>query len=351
MLPADELFSDGKLVPLHLSIMRPVVDSLSEITSPEPIHPRRMTKISTSDVCAFSPKAPRCSSRWKELLGWKKAQNRKLEDAKTDTAHSKGSSTKTLKHLFHKNLRSSSTSDSSLSLPLLRDVDCELVSISARASLSSSSSSSADHDDLPRLSLDLERISPLPTSAWRNPARARLLNARSPPTRRPPSDLASGGSMAVRFGRIPMRQVPESIPESYMAVRVGRSPMRRGTTDPCEFPPPRGSSVDSPRLNASGKVIFQGLERSSSSPSTFNGGPRPRSRGTERSYSSNVPVITPVLNVPVCSLRGSAKSASVFGLSQLFSPQKKEKESSSAAKNGISNLTGVKRVKSTFNAD
>ncbi|KAI3820419.1 hypothetical protein L1987_07966 [Smallanthus sonchifolius] len=45
------------------------------------------------------------------------------------------------------------------------------------------------------------------------------------------------------------------------------------------------------------------LERSSSSPSSFNGGPRLKHRGMERSYSGNVR-ITPVLNVPVCSLRG-----------------------------------------------
>lgn len=45
-------------------------------------------------------------------------------------------------------------------------------------------------------------------------------------------------------------------------------------------------------------------------------------RGMERSYSANVRV-TPVLNVPVCSLRGSSKSG--FGFGQLFSsPQKKD---------------------------
>uniref|UniRef100_A0A5B6YMB2 Uncharacterized protein n=1 Tax=Davidia involucrata TaxID=16924 RepID=A0A5B6YMB2_DAVIN len=82
----------------------------------------------------------------------------------------------------------------------------------------------------------------------------------------------------------------------------------------------RGVSVDSPRMNSSGKIVFQGLERSSSSPSSFNGGPRFKHRGMERSYSANVRV-TPVLNVPVCSLRGSSKSG-VFGF-QLFSSQQK----------------------------
>lgn len=82
--------------------------------------------------------------------------------------------------------------------------------------------------------------------------------------------------------------------------------------------------MDSPRMNSSGKIVFQSLERSSSSPSTFHGGPRFKHRGMERSYSANVRV-TPVLNVPVCSLRGTSKSGSVFGFGQLFSsPQKKE---------------------------
>lgn len=86
----------------------------------------------------------------------------------------------------------------------------------------------------------------------------------------------------------------------------------------------RGVSVDSPRLNSSGKIVFTSLERSSSSPGSFNGGPRFKHRGMERSYSANVRV-TPVLNVPVCSLRGGSKSGSVFGFGQLFSsPQKKE---------------------------
>ncbi|OAY71464.1 hypothetical protein ACMD2_02735 [Ananas comosus] len=80
-------------------------------------------------------------------------------------------------------------------------------------------------------------------------------------------------------------------------------------------------------MNPSGKVVFQGLERSSSSPGSFPGGglPKTRLRGMERSYSANVRV-TPVLNVPVCSLRGSTKSVSVFGLGPLFSPQKNHRD-------------------------
>lgn len=77
-------------------------------------------------------------------------------------------------------------------------------------------------------------------------------------------------------------------------------------------------AADSPRLNAAGKVVFNGLGRSSSSPSSLAGGRRHRSgsggSGMERSYSAHVRV-TPVLNVPVC-----LKSVSVFGIDRLFSP-------------------------------
>ena len=99
--------------------------------------------------------------------------------------------------------------------------------------------------------------------------------------------------------------------------------------------------MDSPRMNSSGKIVFQSLERSSSSPSSFNnGGPRFKQRGMERSYSANVRV-TPVLNVPVCSLRGGSKSGSVFGFGQLFgSPQKKE---GSIGNNGGGSKGGRKR--------
>ncbi|ONK65731.1 uncharacterized protein A4U43_C06F350 [Asparagus officinalis] len=76
-------------------------------------------------------------------------------------------------------------------------------------------------------------------------------------------------------------------------------------------------------MNSSGKVVFYSgsLERSTSSPSSFNGGPRVRARGMERSFSANVVRVSPVLNVPVCRIRGSTKSGSVFGF---FS--KKEKD-------------------------
>lgn len=332
MLPADELFSDGKLIPLHLAPMRPSEGSSAGVRSPAPINLWRRVEIKGPDLYAFSPKAPRCSSRWKEMLGLKKAQGSKTERQNAASTASKGSYSKSLKLFLHRNDRSSS-SDPSLNLPLLRDSDSESASISARASLSSSSSSGADPEDLPRFSLDSEKINPRPVSLCHNPPRYRVANAKSVKIRRSPA-LPAEGNKAVR--------VLESSTEGQVTVRVGRSPLRR-SRETGDLPPPRGSSLDSPRLNASGKVIFQGLERSSSSPSTFNGGYRPRQRGMERSYSANV-MVSPFLNVPVCTLRSSAKSISIFDFGQLFAPPKKEK-ASSAAKHAVSNMAGFTKTK------
>ncbi|XP_059666645.1 uncharacterized protein LOC132312324 [Cornus florida] len=303
MLPADELFSDGKLVPLQLSVMRPAVMPVrsSEIRSPETAKSRRRTDVSNTDPYLFSPKAPRCSSRWKELLGLKKLYqntNAKHESHKTSSSHS--NPPKSLKHFLHRSSKSSNAAiDSSLSLPLLKDTDSESVSISSRLSLSSSSSGH-EHDDLPRLSLDSEKHNPNQNPIFItksqtqntscNPPRVRVVKPRAVPSDNP---------TATRMGRSPLRRAPES------TTTTGR-----------------GASVDSPRMNSSGKIVFQGLERSSSSPSSFNGGPRFKHRGMERSYSANVR-ITPVLNVPVCSLRGSSKSG-VFGFPLFSTPQKRE---------------------------
>ncbi|XP_058071643.1 uncharacterized protein LOC131220809 [Magnolia sinica] len=294
MLPADELFLDGKLVPLQLAAIRPSCDPTAEIRStrsPDATKSRRRAEFSRSDPYVFSPKAPRCSSRWRELLGLKKLQNPKPEQElqKSNSLPVKSPNPKSLKHFLHRHPKSHSI-DSNLSLPLLRDSDSESFSISSsRLSLSSSSSSGPDHEDLPRLSLDSEKPNPNQTRLRVNPPRVRVSKPRalSDPT--------------ARIGRSPMRRAPDST-----AIPV------------------RGVSVDSPRMNSSGKVVFQSLERSSSSPGSFNGGLKTgKNRGMERSYSANVRV-TPVLNVPVCSLRGSSKTGSMFGFGQLFSPQKKD---------------------------
>ncbi|XP_077220830.1 uncharacterized protein LOC143854653 [Tasmannia lanceolata] len=282
MLPADELFLDGKLLPTqHATVHRtadpdPDLDPTrpGQIRLTEAMKSRRRVEVLSLDPYVFSPKAPRCSSRWRELLGLKRLQSPKQDLQKTSSLSLENPNPKSLKHFLHRNSKSLSN-DSSLSLPLLRESESESVSISSRLSLSSSSSSSGpDHEDLPRLSLDLEK----PTH---NPTKVRVSNPR----------------IKVRNPR-PFPDHPTSRNPAHRAPDSGMIP---------------GVSADSPRMNSSGKIVFQSLERSSSSPSSFNGGPRHKIRGVERSYSANVR-ITPVLNVPV----------SVFGFGQLFSPQKKD---------------------------
>ncbi|KAK8698363.1 hypothetical protein V6N13_114485 [Hibiscus sabdariffa] len=266
MLPADELFSDGKLVPLHFSTLKqnPPVNVSSQET-PKPCRPQVETEI--------SEKATRSSSRWREFLGLKKSsQNTNNQAPKSDN------NPKSLKHFFNR----SSKADSSLHLPLLKDSDnYEPVPVSSSSRLSlSSSSSSHEHEDLPRLSLDSEKPSfnnnPSPNPFA--PCRMRIVKPKAGSGSDTNNQMAGGGS---------------------------------------------GSRTsDSPRMNSSGKIMFQSLERSSSSPSSLNGGPRFKQRGgMERSYSANVTVrVAPVLNV--VPLRGASKSASVFGFFSSSSPQK-----------------------------
>ncbi|XP_019443752.1 PREDICTED: uncharacterized protein LOC109348027 [Lupinus angustifolius] len=294
MLTADELFSNGKLLPLSLNHSLPVTTN-----SPE-------TEIShrKDDPYLFSPKAPRCSTTWKELLGLKKlySSNGGTGLNKTTTLlYNSCSDNKSLKHLLHRK----TTPFTPDNAPLLKqNSDSEHASISS--SRFSFSSSSSIHDaDLPRFSLDSEKPNPNP-----NHHRIRLVKQKQ----------AFSDTTVDR--------------ESHRRCnRVGRSPNRKpaqesGTVE-C-----RGVSVDSPRMNSSGKIVFHNLERSSSSPNSV----KHRDRGMERFYSAKVRV-TPVLNVPVSSLTGS-----VFGFGQLFSSvQKKEP----GVANGGSNTVVAKGVRKT----
>ncbi|XP_076910694.1 uncharacterized protein LOC143568416 [Bidens hawaiensis] len=232
ILPADQLFSDGKLFSVK-SDPPPLINGVSVIT----------------DSFLYSPKAPKCSSsKWKELLGLRKlyqnsSSNSNINGNGNENVNGNGKSTmKSIKHYFLYGASKTSTTEcSSVKFPLLNvnvnvtetdnepELEPEQVVVTSRHSLSSSSSGH-DADELPRMKL---------VKTW---------------------TMSSDGSS-------------------------------------------RGVSTESPRMNSSGKIVFHSLERSSSSPSSFNGGPRLKHRGVERSYSSNVR-ITPVLNVPVCSLRG-----------------------------------------------
>ncbi|KAL3614865.1 hypothetical protein CASFOL_040526 [Castilleja foliolosa] len=270
MLTADELFSDGKLLPLHLSTIRRSMMSHPASSEIKSEHVRRRIEISSADPYLFSPKAPSCTARWKDILGLKKLYQNG-NGIKQDAHKTTSSNSKFKQFLPHR----VSKCDSSLNLPLLKEPENESLSISSRLSLSSSSSGH-EHDDLPRHSLDSDKPNTIPRN-----------------TQHVASNLSK------------IRVSKQRSTENQTASHRGQEP-----TVP----------ADSPRMNSSGKIVFHGLERSSSSPSAFNGGNRPyKSRGMERSYSANVR-ITPVLNVPVCTLRGSSKSG-VFGL---FSTQQKK---------------------------
>uniref|UniRef100_A0A1J3HYC6 Uncharacterized protein n=1 Tax=Noccaea caerulescens TaxID=107243 RepID=A0A1J3HYC6_NOCCA len=277
MLSADELFSDGKLVPLKFSGPKTKPQTATKSTgSAEGLKSCRRLEMEISGVESylFSPKAPRCTTRWRELLGLKRLKAQ--ESVKTTSSSSSSSSnpkTSSFKQLLHRGSKSSAAS------PLLKETDIsESISVaSSRLSLSSSSSSGHEIDELPRLSLDLDKPSPNPFA----PSRTHLHN----PNQQPRIRLAK-----------PRRPSNPSVDGSTSSANMGVT-----------------VTADSPRLNASGKIVYHGLERSSSSPGSFTGGPRMKQHhGMPRSYSANVR-ITPVLNVPVSSL----KSGLFFG--QLFS--------------------------------
>ncbi|CAL4966924.1 unnamed protein product [Urochloa decumbens] len=309
MLPADELFADGKLLPLRKQAAAaaplpdpealpppppPAAKAEEAMPAPaEPIKPLRAAAIAAAadgtDPYVFSPKAPSCSSRWRELLGLKRAAaathspSAKPSPAgattKAPAARATGSSSsaaaRSLKLLLQRNATAGRGSGASAasdlaSAPLLirdsSDSEASLSLASSRFSLSSSSSSSGhDHDDVPRLSLDS-------SSTAADPPRIRLVRSSHHHHR-------------------------HSTSSSSRSTRAGRSPARRRPS------PPRCVSVDSPRMNSSGKIVFQGLERSSSSPCSFHAASKSRSSraAVDRSYSSGVRVAPVVLNVPVCS--------------------------------------------------
>ncbi|KAL0855181.1 hypothetical protein Bca101_060333 [Brassica carinata] len=268
MLTADELFSDGKLVPLKFSgavtssrEKKPITMSVNN-TAAKPC--RRMEV--EIDPYTFSPRAPRCTVRWRELLGLKRPTKTPEEASLPSRLSTSTPNPKTASFSRFLNRSSKSSKDSDIS-----ETSTSTSISSSRLSLSSSSSSSGhDLDDVPRLSLDHDNK---PNNAPNPFARSRPHHHLRKPRRHSPADKTTERVLSV--------------------------------------------TADSPRLIASGKIVFHGLERSSSSPGNFTGGPRMKHHhGMPRSQSANVRIITPVLNVPVSSLRGASKPGLSFG--QLF---------------------------------
>ncbi|KAL6843686.1 hypothetical protein ACP4OV_026257 [Aristida adscensionis] len=269
---ADELFSGGKLVPLH----RPPPPSppSSPPPCPEPA--------SEPD----SPRAPRCAGRrWRDLLLLVSSSKK----AKAAAGEGKGSPEGCLKRRDLPHFR-----------PLL-----------SRASSSSSSTSSADSGKNARRAPPLSR-SPLRT---RSAPVANLLHLIS---KKPAGDKIAAAAADASLVR---RQAAEpcahplltrvSSSSSASSSDSGRNPRAPWRPRPPARPRP-AVAAESPRVSASGRVVFRGLERSSSTPASAGIGPRrPRPRGMERSYSANVRV-DPVINV--------------FGFGHLFMPSSPAKE-------------------------
>ncbi|GLJ13245.1 hypothetical protein SUGI_0208620 [Cryptomeria japonica] len=275
MLPAEVLFSEGKILPFQFSqsgngkAMLPTGVTGIYITNEKANKLENScegSSIKSNGIaCEHSPKAPKCS--WKEILGLKKLQTQKSVPPKTTPKTPK-------KPNFTYRIRcinsGVTTEASSVSQPLLlqpRDSDAD--SASARFSVSSNQS---DLEELPRYSVD-----------------------------------------SIKEDAV--------LHKPLRAVNVIRPAEKKGSK--CNSPRTRGAS--------SGKVVFKGLERSCSSPSSFR--KRESQYRIERSYSANVRV-TPVLNVNVPSCIRNGKGASkggggggggMFGLTNLFSsPQKKD---------------------------
>ncbi|OEL14373.1 hypothetical protein BAE44_0024606 [Dichanthelium oligosanthes] len=219
MLPADELFADGKLLPLRpppaaagkaakevdqereMERLRRDTALVAEIPPSTPERVRALHPAAAEaalDPYVFSPKAPTCSSRWRELLRLRKVQTPQKPSpaaspsaspapatAATPSRASNSSAARSLKLLLLQRNgggRASGAAVSDLSsAPLLRDSsdsEASLSLASSRFSLSSSSSSSAhDHDDFPRHSLDSVDPTPRP--------RIRLVRSRAQPATAP----------------------------------------------------------------------------------------------------------------------------------------------------------------------
>ncbi|CAN6240921.1 unnamed protein product [Urochloa humidicola] len=284
---ADELFSGGKLVPLH----RPAPASA-------PCSPPPCLEVEPATSEPTSPRAPRCAGRrWLDILHLvsSSSSSRKAKDDKTRAADG-----------------------------CLRRRDTHFRPLLSRDSSSSSSASSVDSGGKrARRPPPPSSCSPLRT---RSAPVANLLHLMS--RTRSAADKAGATAAADASPHAhPRRPEPAcaahplltraSSSSSASSSDSGRNP--RPTAAPWH---PRGPSrpsrpavaAESPRVSASGRVVFRGLERCSSTPASAAGigGPRrPRPRGMERSYSANVRV-DPVINV--------------FGFGLLFMPSSPAKE-------------------------
>ncbi|XP_031396731.1 uncharacterized protein LOC116207776 [Punica granatum] len=125
MLPADELFSKGKFVPLQVSLLKP---SVKAVTSMKPVEGAPRLEEAVSEANAKAPAESTASCR--------------------NSMSSSFSNSKSFKNFLNRGSNASSSSDSSLNMPLLKDLDSDFVMIYSRLSLSSSSFGSHEHEEV-----------------------------------------------------------------------------------------------------------------------------------------------------------------------------------------------------------
>ncbi|KAF8649649.1 hypothetical protein HU200_064189 [Digitaria exilis] len=279
---ADELFSGGKLVPL----LRPAPASAP--CSPPPCLEEVVEPASASASEPTSPRAPRCAGRrWRDLL-----------------------------HLLSSSKKAKDGNKCGDGCLKLRDTHF-------RPLLSRDSSSSSSASSVESRSKHAHGRPPPPSSC--SPLRTRsapvasLLHLMSRTTRSAADaslmHLSKRQEETAYAAAHPLLTRASSSSSSASSSDSGRNP--RAAVAPWR---PRGPShrrpavaAESPRVSASGRVVFRGLERCSSTPASagIGGARRPRPRGMERSYSANVRV-DPVINV--------------FGFGLLFMPSSPAKE-------------------------
>ncbi|CAL5025410.1 unnamed protein product [Urochloa decumbens] len=309
---ADELFSGGKLVPLH----RPAPASA-------PCSPPPCLEVEPATE-PTSPRAPRCAGRrWRDLLHLVSSSSRKAKDDNKCAADG-----------------------------CLRRRDTHFRPLLSRDSSSSSSASSVDsgkharRPPPPSCSPLRTRSAPVANllslmsrtrSAAGDKAGATAADADAPPHAHPrrPEPACAAHPLLTRASSSSSASSSDSgrNPRATAAAAPWRA---RATSRPSRRP---AVAAESPRVSASGRVVFRGLERCSSTPASAAGigGPRrPRPRGMERSYSANVRV-DPVINV--------------FGFGLLFMPSSpakerkpdKEKDSAGRSRNRPEKLAMVLR--------
>uniref|UniRef100_A0ACD5V1D9 Uncharacterized protein n=1 Tax=Avena sativa TaxID=4498 RepID=A0ACD5V1D9_AVESA len=265
---ADELFSGGKLVPLL-----PPTPLPSAPCSPPPCQDTEEPLPEPA-----SPRAPRCAGRrWRDLLQLVTKRPKADDSSKCRTEASMGRR------------------------PLLsRD--------SSSSSSSASSSDSGSNKNARRPPQPSRSRSPLRTRSAPVASLLHLISSKHP------GDCRNGAAAAPPS---PRQQQPllTRVCSSSSASSSDSGRTLHGPWHPRAPARPRPAvAAESPRVSASGRVVFRGLERCSSTPAATGIGGlarRPRPRGMERSFSTNVRV-DPVINV--------------FGFGHLFLPSSPAKE-------------------------